>query len=106
MSTDRYGRDITDHGDGTYSVNGISVAATDLSTALVVFDGMAPSDWVEPRPPHAPLEPVGALATLLAVVGVLSVHDAANAVGLLSEDLVAEAEAWAVAQASGTFGPY
>jgi hypothetical protein len=44
-----------------------------------------------------PLEPVGALATLLAVTGTLSVEDAANAVRLLPADLIAEAEAWSAA---------
>jgi len=44
-----------------------------------------------------PLDAVGALATLLAVQQVVSVEDAANAVGLTAADLVAEAEAWAVA---------
>lgn len=48
-------------------------------------------------PPPAPLDPVGALATLLAVTGTLTVEDAANAVRLLPADLVAEAEAWAAA---------
>jgi hypothetical protein len=44
-----------------------------------------------------PLEPTGALATLLAVEQVVAVVDAANAVGLSPDDLVAEAEAWAAA---------
>lgn len=44
-----------------------------------------------------PLDPVGSLATLLAVTGVVSVQDAANAVRLTVEDLEAEAQAWAVA---------
>lgn len=43
-----------------------------------------------------PLDPTGALATLLAVVGTLTVDDAANAVGLIADDLVAEAQAWAM----------
>ena len=51
-------------------------------------------------PPQAPLDPVGALATLLAVTGALTVEDAANAVRLLPADLVAEAEAWAAAEAN------
>tara|TARA_R110000868_G_scaffold97275_4_gene267522 strand:- start:1084 stop:1323 length:240 start_codon:yes stop_codon:yes gene_type:complete len=51
-----------------------------------------------PDPPQAPLDPVGALATLLAVTGTLTVDDAANAVGLTAADLVAEAQAWAVAE--------
>jgi hypothetical protein len=42
-----------------------------------------------------PLDPTGALATLLAVLELSTVQDAANAVGLTAEDLVAEAEAWA-----------
>jgi hypothetical protein len=46
--------------------------------------------WRDP----SPLEPIGALATLLAVTAVVSVQDAANAVGLDPGDLVAEAEAW------------
>jgi hypothetical protein len=43
-----------------------------------------------------PLDAVGALATLLAVVGTLTVDDAANAVGLTADDLVTEAEAWSM----------
>ena len=52
---------------------------------------------VEIEEPDVPLDPPGVLATLLAVLGVVSVEDAANAVGLTPEALVAEAEAWAVA---------
>ena len=44
--------------------------------------------------------PVRALATLLAVVGAVTVADAANAVGLTAADLVAEAEGWAAAQSA------
>ena len=43
-----------------------------------------------------PLDHLGALATLLAVTEVLDVDDAANAVGLTADDLVAEAQAWAI----------
>jgi hypothetical protein len=43
-----------------------------------------------------PLNTTGALATLLAVESVLTVQDAANAVGLTPQDLINEAEAWAV----------
>lgn len=43
-----------------------------------------------------PLDSLGALATLLAVESVLTVEDAANAVGLTPQDLITEAEAWAV----------
>jgi hypothetical protein len=45
-----------------------------------------------------PLEAVGALATLLAVEGVLGVEDAANAVGLTPEQLVTEAQGWSAAE--------
>ena len=55
--------------------------------------------FTQPDPPRSPLDPTGALATLLAVTEVLDVDDAANAVGLTADDLVAEAEAWAMAQA-------
>jgi len=41
-----------------------------------------------------PLDATGALATLLAVESVLTVEDAANAVGLTEQDLVDEALAW------------
>src|SRR5690606_17290576 len=49
--------------------------------------------------PDVPLPPVGALATLLAVTEVVSVEDAAAAVGLAPADLVTEAQAWSAAQA-------
>jgi hypothetical protein len=49
-----------------------------------------------PDPPRSPLDHLGALATLLAVVGTLDVGDAANAIGLTADDLVAEAQAWAM----------
>jgi len=54
--------------------------------------------WVwRVAPPPQPLDPAGALATLLATKGVLTTEEAADAVGLQPEQLVAEAEAWAVA---------
>ena len=53
--------------------------------------------WETPDPPAAPLDATGALATLLAVTEVVSVTDAANAVGLTAADLITEAEAWAAA---------
>jgi hypothetical protein len=56
--------------------------------------------YTQPDPPAAPLDPAGALATLLAVTETVSVADAANAVGLTPADLIAEAEAWAAAQSS------
>ena len=44
-----------------------------------------------------PLEPFGVMATLNAVLGLWPLTDAANAVGLTPDDLVAEAEAWKAA---------
>lgn len=41
-----------------------------------------------------PLDETGALATLLAVLELTTVLDAANAVGMTEQDLVDEAEAW------------
>lgn len=43
-----------------------------------------------------PLDANGVIATLNAVLGVWPVEDAANAVGLTPQDLITEAEAWAV----------
>lgn len=62
----------------------------------VVVEGPRPltADEVAMYAP-APLDPAGALATLLAVAGVVSVDDAANAVGVSAGALVAEAEGWA-----------
>jgi len=48
-----------------------------------------------PEPQPAPLAPIGALATLLVVQGVLDITDAANAVHLTPQDLITEAQAWA-----------
>ena len=44
-----------------------------------------------------PLDSIGVMATLNAVLGVWSLSDAANAVGLTEQDLINEAQAWAVA---------
>jgi len=43
-----------------------------------------------------PLDPVGASATLNVVLGLWTLDDAANAVGLSAEALVHEAQAWAL----------
>ena len=58
-----------------------------------------------PDPPAPPLDPTGALATLLAVTETLTVEDAANAVGLTPADLVNEAEAWAAAESNSPGEP-
>ena len=46
------------------------------------------------EPVVVPLNQAGALATLLAVLELSTVEDAANAVGLTPQQLVNEAEAW------------
>jgi len=46
----------------------------------------------------ASLDPLSAFATLLCVVGIVDPNDAANVLGLTVQDLVSEAQAWAVAQ--------
>ncbi len=53
--------------------------------------------WEVTDAPPAPLDASGVAATLNAVLGVWSLRDAANAVGLAPDALVAEAQAWAAA---------
>lgn len=67
-----------------------------VANGVVVEDRALTADERAAYGPPA-LDPVGALATLLAVNGVLLVEDAANAVGLPPDRLVSEAQAWAVA---------
>lgn len=52
-----------------------------------------------PGPRPEPLEPVGALAALLACLSVVPVEDAANAVGVTPAELEAEVLAWEAASA-------
>ena len=47
---------------------------------------------------HTPLDTLGVMATLNAVLGIWTLQDAANAVGLTPDDLIREAQAWAAAQ--------
>lgn len=49
-------------------------------------------------PPQEPLDHMGALATLIAVKGLTTTEEAAAAVGRSPEELIAEAQAWAVAK--------
>lgn len=63
----------------------------DATTKEVVYEA-------EVEIPDTPLDKLGALATLLAVSGLATVEDAANAAGLRPEDLIVEAQSWAVAQ--------
>lgn len=58
-------------------------------------------EWETPDPPQAPLDQPAVIAALLAATGVLSLDDAANAVGQTPAALVAEVQAWAVAQDAG-----
>jgi hypothetical protein len=64
-------------------------------------DSILVEQYAQPPIGPQPLDPTGALATLLAVVGTLTVTDAANAIGLTPDDLVTEAEAWAAAGDAG-----
>lgn len=52
-------------------------------------------EYVDVTPPS--LNELGAVVTLLVVVGVLSLADGANAAGVKPEHLIHEAQAWAVA---------
>ena len=47
---------------------------------------------------HAPLDPIGVIAALNAVLGIWSLEDAANAAGVTPDDLIREAQAWAAAR--------
>lgn len=76
-----------------------------ISYGLGGFDPTKPNNNIVheedvPNPKPQPLDGVGALATLLAVVGSVTVEDAANAVGLRPQDLINEAQAWAAAQSN------
>lgn len=65
-------------------------SATEQIIPATIVPGL---DDIRPRP----LDSVGALATLLAVTGTLTVQDAANAVHLTPDDLEHEALAWGAA---------
>jgi hypothetical protein len=79
--------EIIDFDAGTYQheVEGVIVESRPLTVEERIQYG--------PKP----LDATGALATLLAVEQVLTVQDAANAVGLTEQDLVNEALAWGAA---------
>jgi hypothetical protein len=85
--------------------NGVCVEAQIIDFDAGTFQLEVDSVIVETRPLTTdeirvygpqPLDATGALATLLAVESVLTVEDAANAVGLTQQDLITEAEAWSV----------
>ncbi len=75
-----------DAGTVTYEESGVVTS----SRALTLAERAAYA------PP--PLDEAGALATLLAVKGILTTDDAAKAVGRTSKELVDEAAAWAAAK--------
>jgi hypothetical protein len=85
--------------------NGICIKADIINLGAGTFQHEVEGVIVESRPltldeirqyGPQPLDATGALATLLAVESVLTVEDAANAVGLTPQDLITEAEAWSV----------
>jgi len=87
-------------------LNGICIEAEIIDLDAGTFQREVDNVIVESRPltiderlkyGPQPLDATGALATLLAVEQVLSVQDAANAVGLSEQDLVNEALAWGAA---------
>lgn len=62
---------------------------------VVATRPMTTAEWLTYGP--QPLDPLGALATLLVVEGVLPITDAANAAGVTPQQLIDEAEGWAAA---------
>lgn len=62
---------------------------------VIVSERAMTDDEVRQYGPQ-PLDTLGVFATLNAVLGVWSLDDASNAVGLTPQDLITEAEAWAV----------
>ena len=79
---------ITDNNDGTglrqtFDADG-NVTSEEALTGLPIV------------PEFPPLDPAGALATLLVVEGVLPLEDAAHSVGTTGDHLVHEAISWSV----------
>jgi hypothetical protein len=62
-----------------------------------IFGNLLKEEIVEDQSNHVPLDGFGVIATLNAVLGIWTLGDAANAVGLTEQDLIAEAQGWAVA---------
>lgn len=82
-------RRVEDYGDGTgqitlYNPDG-TVASTEALTGLTLL------------PAFPPLDDTGALATLLAVIGTITVQEAANIEHVPVEHIEHEARSWAVA---------
>ena len=79
--------------------------ATIITYGLGGYDPSKPNnnivEIVEVVDAHSPLDRLGVIATLNAVLGVWSLTDAANAVGLSEQDLINEAQAWAIGAQNG-----
>lgn len=74
-----------------------------ISYGLGGYDPTKPNnniveEYEIPDPPAQSLDQQGVAATLNAVLGLWTLEDAANAVNLTPQDLIVEAEAWAVAK--------
>ena len=79
--------DFVDNGDGTGIRKFYDAAGT--VTSFTVITGLPPFQY-------PPLDPTGALATLLVVENVLALADASNAIQEEPAHLIAEAEAWSL----------
>ncbi len=77
------------NGDGTATIT--TFAADGTVDSVVTVSG------IPAEPLFPPLDPTGALATLLVVVGTLDIGDAAAAIGEEPSHLVHEAQAWQIA---------
>ena len=75
------------NGDGTFTVTSYAPDGTVVGVETIT---------VPIEPPFPSLDPVGALATLLVVEGVLPLSDAANAIHEEPAHLEHEAQAWAL----------
>ena len=49
MFIDRFGREIADNGDGTFTAGGITITQATAAEALNTFNAMAPEDWTPPE---------------------------------------------------------
>ena len=79
--------------------------ATIITYGLGGYDPTKPNnnivEVVEVPDIQVPLDAVGVVATLNAVLGVWSLSDAANVAGVTPDDLIREAQAWSVGAQNG-----
>jgi hypothetical protein len=79
--------------------------ATIITYGLGGYDPSKPNDnivkIVDVPDVQNPLDRLGVMATLNVVLGIWSLTDAANTVGLSEQDLVNEALAWAIGAQNG-----